>query len=59
MESLTAALLQDLLTPTEWDAHTNNDGNGNGNRKLQFVHDKEETEQQANDEDGLQVRRLF
>jgi hypothetical protein len=57
MESLTAALLKDLLTPTEWDAHSTdaaNNGNANGNRKLQFVHDKEETEQQANDEDGLQ-----
>ena len=66
MESLTSALLNDLLSRDEWSVHTaadngaaNNNGRVQGpNRKLQFSHDKEEEEQQANDEDGLQVRSV-
>ena len=66
MESITQSILQDLLSPQELAVHTAS-SNGNGvssdadmnhaqGRQLQFMHNKEEEEQQASDEDGLQVR---
>lgn len=66
MESITQSILQDLLSPQELAVHTassngndvssNADMNHAQGRQLQFMHNKEEEEQQASDEDGLQVR---
>jgi hypothetical protein len=64
MESITQSILQDLLSPQELAVHTassngndvssNADMNHAQGRQLQFMHNKEEEEQQASDEDGLQ-----
>jgi hypothetical protein len=52
MEALTKAVLEDLLSPEELRMHKEVATHG---RKAQYVHSKEEAEQQASDEDGLQV----
>jgi hypothetical protein len=56
MEALTKAVLEDLLTPEELRMHKEVATHG---RKVQYTHSKEEAEQQASDEDGLQVSRCF
>ena len=54
MESITQTLLNELLAPAERSALEST-----SSRKTQFVHEKEEAEQDASDGEGTQVRYLL